>query len=242
MDHVMALMRLWWTCEDGGTYVAYPMEDLMGILALESYRHQCLVVGEDLGTVHEQVRSAMELRSILSCKPLMFESQDDGSVTPPECWPAKALATFGTHDLPTLAGFWQAADIAAADSASSNPARLEQLKSMRHDARAGLLAALVAYGLLDADQAADLAVATRPTAALVRAIHMLLARTPCLLLGVALEDLTGQVEQVNQPGTTDDQHPNWRRKLAASVEQLALAPAVADVLVALRRELLNPAA
>ncbi|RYY90840.1 MAG: 4-alpha-glucanotransferase, partial [Comamonadaceae bacterium] len=106
MDHVMALMRLFWIGTQGGTYVSYPLADLLGILALESHRHQCLVIGEDLGNVAPAMREAMRERCLLSYRPLLFERSDDGSFRPPQEWQPQALAVVSTHDLPTLRGFW----------------------------------------------------------------------------------------------------------------------------------------
>ena len=106
LDHVMALMRLFWTGPDGGTYVEYPLDDLMGVLALESQRHRCMVIGEDLGNVAPRMREAMREGSLLSYKPLLFEREEDGAFRPPAQWQPKALAVVSTHDLPTLRGFW----------------------------------------------------------------------------------------------------------------------------------------
>ena len=36
---------------------------------------------------------------------------------------------------------------------------------------------------------------------------------------VQLEDVVGESEQANLPGTTDA-HPNWRRRLAPSIEEI----------------------
>src|ERR1700704_2377273 len=103
IDHVMGLQRLWWVAADqspaDGAYVRYPMEDLIGILALESHRQQCLVVGEDLGTVPEGFRERMATANVLSYRVLFFE-QDyaTGNFLPPETYPDKALAVAGSHD------------------------------------------------------------------------------------------------------------------------------------------------
>ena len=87
-----------------GAYVQYPMEDMVGILALESHRQRCLVVGEDLGTVPEGFRERMSAANILSYRVLFFEQDDDtGAFLPPAAYPSLALAVIGSHDLPTSA-------------------------------------------------------------------------------------------------------------------------------------------
>jgi (1->4)-alpha-D-glucan 1-alpha-D-glucosylmutase len=113
VDHVMGLLRLYWIAEGTpnaqGAYVRYPLDDLLGLLALESERNQCMVIGEDLGTVPDQMRQAMHACGVLSYRLLYFERRDGGDFKAPGEYPAAALASVSTHDLPTLAGFWAAA-------------------------------------------------------------------------------------------------------------------------------------
>src|SRR5205085_12558657 len=115
IDHVMGLMRLYWIPDGArasdGAYVMYPFNDLLGVLTLESQRNGCLVVGEDLGTVPDEVRTGMRRTGMLSLRPLYFETGPDGTFTPPEAYMHEAVVSIGTHDLPTLRGFWQVADL-----------------------------------------------------------------------------------------------------------------------------------
>lgn len=119
LDHVMALFRQWWVpvglgATEGG-YVHYPVDDLMSVLALESERHRCLVVGEDLGTVPDEVRRAMAEFAVYSYKVLLFEKHADGSFRRPAEYVRRAIATVTTHDLPTLRGWWEARDLELRD-------------------------------------------------------------------------------------------------------------------------------
>ena len=244
LDHVMGLMRLFWTGPEGGTYVRYPLETLLGILALESHRHQCLVIGEDLGNVAPRMREAMHDRALVSYRPLLFERTPEGGFKPPAQWQAQAMAVVSTHDLPTLRGFWLGEDIEIAAGLRLYPdeaAREERVLERAQD-RARLLLALQHESLLPAG--ASVQPTSVPDAAppFVDAVYAFLARTPCWLVGVQLEDVSGQLLQVNVPGTTEERFPNWRRKLSIAVDELAGDARFASVAAMLRAERCGPAA
>jgi 4-alpha-glucanotransferase len=112
IDHAMGLQQLYWIPHGAtpaeGAYVQYPLEDLLGILALESHRNQCIVVGEDLGTVPEDFRQRMSNAGILSYRVLLFEQNSTtGEFILPRDYPARSLAVSGSHDLPTLRAWWE---------------------------------------------------------------------------------------------------------------------------------------
>jgi 4-alpha-glucanotransferase len=65
-----------------------------------------------------------------------------------------------------------------------------------------------------------------------------LASTPCMLFCLNQEDLTKSEEQLNLPGTTHE-HPNWRRKMKYSVEELDSNPDAQHVTRMFRRWLEN---
>ncbi len=239
IDHVMGLMRLFWVPPGGtpkeGTYVSYPFEDLLGILALESQRNRCLVVGEDLGTVPDAVREALKLLGVLSYRLLYFEREPDGRFKPPAEWPSQAVVAVSTHDLPTLRGYWQGRDLALRAELGLYPSdevRERQVISRAGD-RASLLAALDREGLLSTPRGGE--AVPEMTPALALAIHRYLARTPSQVMVVQPEDLFGQMEQANLPGTTTE-HPNWRRRLSVSLEAWPQDPRWRALIEALRRE------
>jgi (1->4)-alpha-D-glucan 1-alpha-D-glucosylmutase len=223
IDHVMGLLRLYWVPAGApparGAYVRYPFEDLLGILALESRRHRCLIVGEDLGTVPDEVRVALAANDVLSYRVLLFERDAEGRFKPPVTYPEAALATASTHDLPTLAGWWEGRDIELrAENGQLPPdAGTDGPMAERIRDRGLLLAALAAEGLLPSAIPCDPQVVSRMTPSLADAIHAYLARTCCALFVVQPEDAFGVREQVNLPGTTVE-HPNWRRKLPFELE------------------------
>jgi len=234
IDHVMGLMRLFWVPAGGkpaqGAYVAYPFDDLLALAALESVRHRCLVIGEDLGTVPDEVRSALQAHDILSYRVLLFERDASRDFKAPASYPEAALATASTHDLPTLAGWWEGRDIdARASLGLIGHADRDRQHWERGEDRARLVAALDRAHLLPDGGNAD----AEMTPALAAAIVAFLAATPCTLAVFQLDDLVGVHEQANLPGTTD-QHPNWRRKLPVDLDDALRDPGMASLLARLR--------
>ena len=244
IDHVMGLARLFWvppgTPPTEGTYVHYPLAELAGIVALESRRNGCLVVGEDLGTVPDGVRTMMAERGMLSYRPFYFERGGEGEFRSPAELPRRALVALGTHDLPTVRGFWRAADIHIREALGLFPdqALHDATARARIHERAALARALARAGLLGESGDAwhgDEALAREgdPDDALVAAIHAWLARTPAALLAFQLEDAFGQLEQVNLPGTNESTYPNWRRKLPVALQDWDAVPLLARIVAAL---------
>jgi len=223
IDHVMGLMRLFWIPVGAqpahGAYVQYPLDELRGILALESQRHRCLVVGEDLGTVPEELRGALSQAGVVSTRLLIFEHQPSGEFKAPEAYPAQAIVAVSTHDLPTLAGWWEGRDLDWRTELGLFPdeaMRTQQIAAREKDRRL-LLQALEREALLPPGAGGDPASLPAMTDSLALAVHAFIARTPAQLMLVQPEDVIGVREQANLPATVDS-HPNWRRKLPLTVE------------------------
>ncbi|HVN42617.1 MAG TPA: 4-alpha-glucanotransferase, partial [Steroidobacteraceae bacterium] len=221
LDHVMALFRQWWVpsglgATDGG-YVHYPMADLMAVLALESCRHRCLVVGEDLGTVPDEVGAAMAERAIYSYKVMLFEKHGDGRFRRPGEYARRAIATVTTHDLPTLRGYWEGGDMGLRDRLGLYPS--EELRRYLHDERQRDRWALL--GALEAEGLAGPAGPQIPaySAELARAIQLYLARSSAALVVLQVEDMVGMSDPVNVPSTSEE-HANWQRKVMEGLETL----------------------
>ncbi len=215
IDHAMALSRLF-VIPNGasaleGAYLSYPVDDLVGQLALESVRAGCVVIGEDLGTVPYGFRETTNAADILSYRVFWFERSGD-DYTSPAAYPRKSLACLSTHDLPTLAGWWQGEDIREKEALgliSPSEAAAEWKRRMT-DKRA----LLRLIGRTDLDTAPNLSAPA--DASLVAAAHRLLGRTSSLIAIAQIDDLVGEITAVNLPGT-DRERPNWRRKLNGAV-------------------------
>ena len=224
LDHAMSLQRLYWVprgaAADQGAYVRYPVADLFRLVVLASARHRCVVIGEDLGTVPDGFRERMATAGILGYRLLVFEQTGERFKTPEEL-PDQALVTFGTHDLPSLAGWWEGIDIAQRCRLDlyPDPAMGDAEDAERKQSRGRLVAALVAAGLLDRRFPTAGKLTTVQVKRLARAVYAYLARSRARLLMVQFEDLLGLSTQMNLPGTVD-QHPNWRLRLPMSIEAM----------------------
>ena len=222
LDHVMSLFRQWWVprgigATEGG-YVHYPLEDLMSVLALESTLNSCLVVGEDLGTVPEEMSHAMAAFSVYHYKVLLFEKEADGRFRRPEHYVRRSIATVSTHDLPTLRGYWEGRDLALRDRLELFPT--EELRRIvyedRSRDRAELLAALQSVGLTPGEPETP----DGPyTESLAESTQLFLGSSAAALAVLQAEDLIGMTDPVNVPGTQDE-NPNWQRKMTASIDEV----------------------
>ena len=242
IDHIMGLHRLFWVVRGlpavEGAYVRYPFEDLLGILALESQRNRCLVVGEDLGTVPDEVRHALQPMKVMSTRLLYFERRNDGRLKPPREYPVNAVAGVATHDLPTLAGFWQGLDIDLRHQRHLFPddeTRNRQIVERAAD-RAQLLVALESEGVLPPGGGLHQVGFPEMTAELAAAVHTYLARAPSRLLLVQMGDGFGMREQPNLPGIAEPAHPNWRLKLPLNLEAWRGSAYLQGIVRALRQE------
>ncbi len=220
IDHAMGLSRLWLVPEGAdpadGAYLAYPLTDLLRLLALESARHNAVVVGEDLGTVPAGFRETLNQSGVHGMRVLWFERDGGNNFTSPEAWDAAALAMTTTHDLPTVAGWWHGTDIVKRAECGRLGAGVtaEDASREREGDRVALWQRFLAERLVDGE--APPPDATQPV---VNAALRFIARTRSPLCMLPIEDLLGQEEQPNLPGTVDE-HPNWRRRMPDKAEVL----------------------
>lgn len=220
IDHAMGLQRLW-IVPDGksaadGAYLSYPVDDMLRILAIESRAAGAIVIGEDLGTVPEGFRPRLDRRHILGMRVMPFETEGERLKPPTSYTPAAAVMT-GTHDLPTIAGWWRGRDIEVKEDAGVfAPSPDERARE-----RVGWWRSFVDAGVATGDQPSP-----EDPASVVAAALAFVGETPCEAAVIPLEDIAGLVEQPNLPGTTTE-HPNWRRRMPADTAAMLGEPATA---------------
>jgi 4-alpha-glucanotransferase len=237
IDHVLGLTRLW-LVPDGfpateGAYLRFPFEDLVRLIALESWRHRAVVIGEDLGTIPPGFPERLAAERMLGIRVLFFQRDWHGYYAP-QHWSAHAMATSTTHDLPTVAGWWAGRDIdwrARLGMLGEHGDEARQ-REERHRDRDALWQAMRHAGCLGPREQEG---PPPPERAPVEEAIAFVGKTAAPLAMIPIEDLLALPEAPNLPGTIDE-HPNWRRRLPGSVDTL-----FDDAQVANRIHLLNAA-
>ena len=214
IDHAMGLQRLFWVPDGAsgaqGAYVGYDLERNLADVALESHRARCLVIGEDLGTVPDGFRDRLDAADVLSYRVMFFE-RDGLNFIPRDQYPAKAVACVATHDLPTLAGWWDGADYAERRAIGHmTPEEAAQAERDRREEKHRFAEAVGVTELEDVPEVPR---------AVLDAANAFVAETPCLLAVAQAEDLLGEAVAVNLPGTSHER-PNWQRKLSVDVTEI----------------------
>ena len=218
IDHVMALCRLWWVLNDKtadfGAYMHYDAEVTFAILALESQRNRCVIIGEDLGTVPDQARYLLNLYQVFSYKVMYFSKGWNGFQLPEE-YPEQAITVISTHDVAPLAGYWIGKDLDTMFKLGTLPdaaAFQTALDEREHD-KADLLDKLKETGCLGA----DVQMPAKADETLLAALHKYGALSRSKLYAVQLENLLGVIDNLNVPGVTEG-YPNWAQKMPVSLE------------------------
>jgi 4-alpha-glucanotransferase len=224
IDHVMALLRLWWVpkgdhAKEGG-YVYYPVDDLLAILALESHRNSSMVIGEDLGTVPEEIRHKLAENGVYSYRVFFFEQSHDGGFFSPAHYPEQSMSTLTTHDMPTLMGYWHCLDLQLGKELGFYPNEviLSDLYKSRHKDKQSILDTLHAHHSVGDEVGYDVnSVGMSKALNFGMQVHM--ARGSSQLLSLQLEDWLEMEKPVNIPGTFKE-YANWQRKLSCDLHTL----------------------
>jgi 4-alpha-glucanotransferase len=209
IDHVMGLQRLYMipsgTDARHGAYVSYRADEMHALVSLEAARSGSAIIGEDLGTVPEGVRERMERDRMLRSWVFEFESTTDDPLAES---PKEVLASLATHDMPRFATFLWGHDIDEAEKAKRiSPEEANAQRSERALYRQSLFAALNVATLTDP----HLTIETR------RGCVAHMAASDAQLVLVDLEEIWGEIEPQNRPGTTDG---NWRQRARLTLEEI----------------------
>ena len=218
IDHVMALCRLWWVLNgktaDFGAYVHYDADVMFAILALESRRNRCIIIGEDLGTVPDEARHLLNRYQVFSYKVMYFSKGWNGFQLPEE-YPEQAITVISTHDVAPLAGYWTGKDLDTMFKLGTLPdaAAFQTALGEREHDKADLLDKLKETGCLGA----DVQMPAKADEILLAALHKYGALSRSKLYAVQLENLLGVIDNLNVPGVTEG-YPNWAQKMPVSLE------------------------
>lgn len=234
IDHVLGLFRLWWIPQGegarGGAYVTYDYEAMIAILTIEASRVNGLVVGEDLGTVPDYVRTVLAEHGLLGCTVEWFARVDDSpNADDPYADPADyreyALASVTTHDLPPTAGYLQFEHVRLREELNLLTGPVEEFQASATAERQAMLDRLVESELITPEIAADV---DDHIQEIVEAMHKMLLRSPSVLLQAALVDGVGETRSQNQPGTSSE-YCNWRVPLAGPDHKVVHTDEVFDL-------------
>lgn len=214
IDHAIGLVRQYWIPEGepgtNGVMVRMPATRLFEVIAEESRRQRCIVIGEDLGTLPKELPGLLDRYGLLSSRVLWFSRRRNGSFQDPRRFPRRSLATFGTHDLPPFLGFASGADLALRTQLSLLPkSRLAAARREREHELDALRRRVNAT--LEAQ---------RDTPLSIGAVHAALEQAASALVGFALDDIAGETQPVNVPGITSDRHPVWSRRMALPLDRI----------------------
>ncbi|MBO7257768.1 MAG: 4-alpha-glucanotransferase [Alphaproteobacteria bacterium] len=222
IDHAFGLSRLFYRVKGGsGAYLAYPFKDFMGIVALESVRHQCLVIAEDLGTAPAGFHELMRGANVLSFGIFHWQKNWDGFIAPQD-YNHKCLISSGTHDLPTYTALWKGLDLELAKKMKTISAEQYKMhKENRKIERTQFVKAFLSQSLPmdDRGETEEIMAGRIVPNWFIPNSYAYLARSSSMLLLVRIEDIVEQEEQVNLPGTYLE-YPNWRYKLPVALEEL----------------------
>ena len=223
IDHAAGLNRFWWTRQgqtaDKGAYVASKMHDLLGIIALESVRHKCVIIAEDLGTIPQELRDALKELGAYSYKLFFGERAADGGFIDTKLYPPHAMSALTTHDMATIKGWWQGDDLTLGVRLGVyTKEEAERLNIDRQDAKQRILDSM--HGLGSVGEELGYKVEDVPySQELVTGMQVHMCRGSCTLYSTQLEDWIGVEKPVNVPGTYRE-YPNWKRKLTADLEDI----------------------
>jgi 4-alpha-glucanotransferase len=200
IDHVMGIRRTWWVPHDAGAthgaYVMQPMEEMFAIICIESVRARAGVVGENLGTVPPEIRTALDEHELLG---MAMANQGETEPRPVD------LVALTSHDTPAFAAWWNGTDIEdLLELGVFDPQRAHDERKWRAHSILGLQARFRTDGPVE----------TRD------ALMAWMAHTEAAVALFSLDDLLMEERRQNIPGT-DWERPNWRIRYMRTLDEIA---------------------
>jgi 4-alpha-glucanotransferase len=231
VDHVVGLFRTWVFPGDTGTPHFVPEGEAVQTDQGEAVLRIVIaagatVIAEDLGTIPDFVRAAMRRLDVPGYKVLRWERRWKARGQPyvkPAAYPASSLATTGTHDTETLAGWWAGLD------ERDRTAVLDAVKPGPGDAAAALAIACPLEAASGAFPRSDDAFVPGVRDALLESLY----GSGSDLLTLPLQDVFGWTDRINVPAIVDDR--NWTWKLPWPVDWMDAIPEAVERQQALRR-------
>ncbi|WP_039970675.1 4-alpha-glucanotransferase, partial [Vibrio halioticoli] len=207
IDHALSLFRQWFIPRNyeakNGIYVYSDAEDMLSILALESHRQQCTILGEDIGDITADMRAKFDEFGLYGYRVWLGETTENSA--------RLSLSVLSTHDTPTLSGFWHGKDIdfyKKIAKYSTSEYRLCKAKREQHK-----------QSLLSQISLQMTPKYKRMSQKLMTQLHLHVASKESALFSFQLEDWLGMETPVNIPSTSHH-YSNWRRKLVETTQNV----------------------
>jgi len=227
LDHAMGLHRVFiiphGMAADQGTYIGFQSEELYAILTLESHRNRSIIIGEDLGTVPPYVRPAMHRYGLGRMHVLQYEmdSRPEGGIGRIN---NEMVASTSTHDMPTFKSYWEGTDIdLRIETALLDRETAKKEAETRRKVRERITGFLKKRRFIE----------NKPDSAegVFAGLSSYFARSRAPLVLIDLEDVWGETERQNLPGTVDG--TNWGRKARYTLEEIEGLSEVKEIVNAL---------
>ncbi len=242
IDHAMGLMRLFVILnqEESGSYIYYNFNDMLNILAIESYLNRCVIVGESIGIVPEGFIEKLESKNISSLSVLWCERVlGCNDFKSPSSYPVKSFSSVGTHDMPPLRMWWFGHEIATKTALGIySEEQQDWCYKERELERQKLLFVLDSNAVWPQDKLrqGNYIYGEAYPEGIEEAVNAYVARTPSQVFLAQFEDILHVEKMQNVPGIDRDKHPNWRRRLPVSLEKMESDIAYIRNISAIQRE------
>jgi len=199
IDHVMGVHRTWWVPHGAGAthgaYVMQPTEELFAIICIESVRARAGVVGENLGTVSPEIRTALDRHELLG-----MAMANEGETDPR----FNDLVAMTSHDTPAFAAWWNGDDIE--DLFELGVFDQERARDEREWRTNSIHRLQERFGTDGSEMTRD-------------ALMAWMAGSDAAVALFSLDDLLMEERRQNVPGT-DWERPNWRIRYALTLDEV----------------------